>query len=79
MTIKIPLIWESIKKNLIEKIIIPLKPDEKRIYMYTDYAFASTYKVFKILDDFFFSKPEKYLDLGIAEQNMISVSAGISS
>lgn len=47
----------------LEKIIIPLKPDEKKIYMYTDYAFASTYKVFKILDDFFFSKPEKYLDL----------------
>jgi len=47
----------------LDKIKIPLKPDNKKIYMYTDYAFASTYKVLKTLDDFFFSKPEKYLDL----------------
>ena len=47
----------------LDKIKIPLKPDNKKIYMYTDYAFASTYKVLKMLDDVFFSKPEKYLDL----------------
>lgn len=47
----------------IDQIKIPLNPYPNSIYMWTDYAFASKFEILIKLNKFFFSRPEKFLDL----------------
>ena len=59
----------------LENIKIPTEISNQELYMDTDYAFASTYKVMQILDKFFFSSPENFIDLNktidVTNQNFL--------
>ena len=59
----------------LENIKIPTEISNQELYMDTDYAFASTYKVMQMLDKFFFSVPENFIDLNktidVTNQNFL--------
>ena len=59
----------------LEHIKIPTEISNQELYMDTDYAFASTYKVMQMLDKFFFSVPENFIDLNktidVTNQNFL--------
>ena len=59
----------------LEHIKIPTEISNQELYMDTAYAFASTYKVMQMLDKFFFSVPENFIDLNktidVTNQNFL--------
>ena len=59
----------------LEHIKIPTEISNQELYMDTDYAFASTYKVMQMLDKYFFSVPENFIDLNktidVTNQNFL--------